>query len=215
MPDPSSGHVIDLYDRNAPAWESLRGTTLTEQPWLAAFLAAMPPAGKEILDIGCGSGVPIAHHLIGQGYRVTGVDGSAALIARARATFPDHRWIVADMRTLSLDERFHGLIAWHSFFHLPPQDQMPMFDIFRRLSAPGAALMFTSGITHGEAIGSFAGEPLYHAASMPVNTGPCLPATGSPFSGMWRTTLPAAARPSGWSKGKGDGALAIAGRAAL
>jgi len=164
MPDPSSRHVIDLYDRNAPAWEILRGTTLTEQPWLAAFLAAMPPAGKEILDIGCGSGVPIAHHLIGQGYRVTGVDGSAALIARARAAFPDHCWIVADMRTLSLDERFHGLIAWHSFFHLPPQDQMPMFDIFRRLSAPGAALMFTSGTTHGEAIGSFAGEPLYHAS---------------------------------------------------
>ena len=28
----------------------------------------------------------------------------------------------------------------------------------------GAALMFTSGTAHGEAIGSFAGGPLYHAS---------------------------------------------------
>lgn len=164
MADPSSRNVIDLYDRNAAEWESLRGTTLREQPWLSAFLAAMPAAGKEVLDIGCGSGVPIARWLIGQGCRVTGVDGAAALIDRARSAFPDHRWIVEDMRTLSLTDKFQGLIAWHSFFHLPAEDQPAMFGHFGRLSAPGAALMFTSGTTHGEAIGSFAGSPLYHAS---------------------------------------------------
>jgi len=59
------------------------------------------------------------------------------------------------------------------------------------------------GATHGEAIGSFAGKPLYHAS---LNAGPCLPATGSPFSGMGRTILLAAARPSDWPREKPDDA---------
>lgn len=32
---------------------------------------------------------------------------------------------------------------------------------------PGAALMFTSGPSHGEAIGTFEGEPLYHGSLDP------------------------------------------------
>jgi hypothetical protein len=38
----------------------------------------------------------------------------------------------------------------------------------RRLAAPGAALMFTSGPAEGEAIGTLEGEPLYHASLAPA-----------------------------------------------
>jgi hypothetical protein len=92
------------------------------------------------------------------------VDTSLPLLARAQAAFPDHQWIAADMRRLPLMEPFHGLIAWHSFFHLRPEDQRPMFNEFHRLAAPGAVLMFTSGTGLGEAIGEFEGRPLYHGS---------------------------------------------------
>ena len=39
-----------------------------------------------------------------------------------------------------------------------------MFPVFRKHAAPRAALMFTSGPAHGEAIGGYKGEPLYHAS---------------------------------------------------
>jgi hypothetical protein len=39
-----------------------------------------------------------------------------------------------------------------------------MFPLFGRHAAAGAALLFTSGTAHGEAFGSFQGEPLYHAS---------------------------------------------------
>ncbi|HEY6373665.1 MAG TPA: hypothetical protein VIX37_24030 [Candidatus Sulfotelmatobacter sp.] len=39
-----------------------------------------------------------------------------------------------------------------------------MFPIFRAHAASNAALMFTSGPSHGEAIGTYQGEPLYHAS---------------------------------------------------
>jgi hypothetical protein len=68
------------------------------------------------------------------------------------------------MRTLSLARRFDGILAWDSFFHLCPDDQRRMFPIFRHHAAARAALMFTSGPAHGEAIGSYKGEPLYHAS---------------------------------------------------
>ena len=68
------------------------------------------------------------------------------------------------MRTLALNRTFNGIIAWDSFFHLPQADQRPMFTIFKRHAAAGAALMFTSGPSAGEVIGSYRGEPLYHAS---------------------------------------------------
>jgi SAM-dependent methyltransferase len=117
-----------------------------------------------VLDIGCGAAEPIARYLIEKGYHVTGIDSSPALIGMCKDRFPDQEWIVSDMRTLSLDRGFEGILAWDSLFHLCPEDQRGMFPIFRRHARPQAALMFTSGPSHGEAIGTYKGEPLYHGS---------------------------------------------------
>ena len=53
-----------------------------------------------------------------------------------------------------------------------------MFPIFRKHAAPEAALMFTSGPSHGEAIGSFQGEALYHASLAPEEYERLLAANG-------------------------------------
>lgn len=97
-----------------------------EKAWLDRFLALIP-AGGSILDVGCGTGHPVARYMLGRGYAVTGVDSSPSLIAKARERFPDREWIVADMRDLALGRRFDGLIAWHSFFHLTDTAQRAMF----------------------------------------------------------------------------------------
>jgi SAM-dependent methyltransferase len=161
--NPDADRIIGLYQRHAGAWARDRGKGLIERAWLDRFCALLP-ASASVLDIGCGSGNPIARYLIGQGCNVTGVDSSPELIALCTTAFPDHAWHVADMRTLSFARRFDGMLAWDSFFHLSPDDQRRMFPIFRQHAAPRAALMFTSGQAHGEAIGSYQGEPLYHAS---------------------------------------------------
>jgi len=155
--------IIGLYQRHAHEFDRERGRNLFEKPWLDRFLALLQP-GASILDIGCGSAEPIARYFIEKGCHVTGVDSSPALIDLCKSRFPDQQWIVHDMRTLSLSRRFDGILAWDSFFHLCPEDQRPMFDVFRARAAPHAALMFTSGTVHGEAIGTFQGEPLYHGS---------------------------------------------------
>jgi SAM-dependent methyltransferase len=159
--------IIGLYRRHASAWARDRGKQLFEKAWLDRFRALLPP-GASVLDIGCGTGEPIASYLIAQGYDLTGVDSAPEMIAMCRDRFPERKWLVADMRSLSLGRSFGGILAWDSFFHLGHDDQRRIFPVFRRHAVPGAALMFTSGPSHGEAIGSFQGEPLYHASLDPA-----------------------------------------------
>ncbi len=162
----AADQIIGLYERHAQAYDAERGRSLFEKAWLDRFLGLLPPA-PAVLDIGCGHGEPIAAYLIGQGCRLTGIDSSPSLIALCRERFPAHRWSVADMRLLSLEQQFDGILAWDSFFHHTVEDQRRMFPLFRKHAASGAALMFTSGPYHGEAIGSYHGEPLYHASLAP------------------------------------------------
>lgn len=159
----AADRVVDLYQRHAVAWSRDRGDHLLEKSWLDRLLAILP-SDPAVLDIGCGSGVPMARYLIEHRCRLTGVDASSAMIAMCADGFPDHEWRVADMRTLRLDRTFDAIMAWDSFFHLTQADQRRMFPIFARHAAGRAALLFTSGPAAGERVGSYRGEPLYHAS---------------------------------------------------
>ena len=159
-------NIVGLYRRHAAAWLRQRGRHLTERKWLDRFVAQLPSRPK-VLDIGCGPGEPIARYLLGTGCAVTGIDAAPEMIDIAKRHFPGATWRVSDMRSLELNETFDGLLAWNSFFHLAPEQQRQMFPIFVRHAAEGAALMFTSGPSAGEAIGTFEGEPLYHASLAP------------------------------------------------
>jgi predicted TPR repeat methyltransferase len=162
-PHSSSADVSALYERHATVWDSERGKQLFERGWLEHFRALLPE-GASVLDLGCGSGEPIAQYLSESGYVVTGVDSSTAMIGLCRARLPYATWIVADMRSIHLGQRFAGIMAWDSFFHLTQDDQRRMFAVFRDHVEPGGALMFTSGPAAGEAIGAYRGDPLYHAS---------------------------------------------------
>ena len=155
--------VIGLYERHARQWDSDRLRILFERDWLDRF-AALLPADGPILDLGCGSAEPLARYFIERGFQICGVDSSPTLISLCRGRFPQQEWHVADMRALSLARQFHGIIAWDSFFHLNHADQRRMFPIFETHAAPGAVLMFTSGPSFSESIGSYQGEPLFHAS---------------------------------------------------
>ena len=166
MTDPIHTNVIETYQRHGAAWAALRGTQLIERAWLDRFCNLLP-GGAAVLDIGCGSGLPLAGELIRRGYDVTGVDGSATMVALFEHNLPGTPVQQADMRRLALDRRFAGLLAWDSFFHLSPDDQRGMFRRFQAHAAPGAALMFTSGKGEGSAMGVLEGDPLYHGSLGP------------------------------------------------
>ncbi|GGB10764.1 methyltransferase [Allosediminivita pacifica] len=169
--------IIALYRRQGPAWAAARNRRLYERGWLDRFATLARP-GATLLDIGCGAGDPIARYLRDKGHPVTGVDAAPEMLALFRENLPDATAEQADMRGLDLGRAFGGLIAWDSFFHLAPGDQRGMFPVFRIHAEPGAPLLFTSGPSGGEAIGTLAGEPLYHASLDPDEYRDLLDANG-------------------------------------
>ena len=156
-------NIIEIYKKHARAWTELRGDFLYEKAWLDLFLSLIP-VHSTLLDLGCGSGKPIADYLIQQGHTIIGVDSSDVMIAMAQKNFPKQTWVQADMRTVELDQKFNAILAWDSFFHLTPDDQRQIFAQFAQFSVTNTALMFTSGPMAGEAMGDMFGDALYHAS---------------------------------------------------
>jgi SAM-dependent methyltransferase len=173
--------ILTAYDRVADYWARTRNRDLFELSALQAVLARQGAA--RVLDLGCGSGQPIAEWFLDQGCAVTGVDGSAAMIAHFRARLPHATAVHADMRVLALNDRFDVIVAWDSFFHLSKADQRAMFPLFARHAAPGARLLFTSGPAEGEAMGQVGDEPVIHASLSPAEYRSLLTQNG--FETLW------------------------------
>ena len=190
--------IIDHYERHARAWDADRRMAgWNDKPWHDRFIAALPKAAS-VLDLGCGSGFPVAQHMAEGGLHVTGVDSSPTLISLCRERLPDHEWLVGDMRSLQLPLQFDGVVTWDSFFHLRPDDQRRMFNVFARHAAPSAVLMFNSGPANGESVGEYRGDPLYHASLSLTNIQRCSTASALRSSLMRsRIGKPGAAEPFG------------------
>lgn len=141
MPDPAGVS----YDAIADAWRDSRiAGDFRERALVERLVAPLPP-GARILDLGCGSGEPIARFLIDAGFPVTGVDSSARLLAHARRAVPEATFLQGDMRTIHLDGRFDGIVAWDSVFHLPRVEHAALFARMRQWLAPGGRLLLSLG----------------------------------------------------------------------
>ena len=65
------------------------------------------PPGSRILDIGCGSGIPITHYLA-SAHLLTGVDISSSMIELARKNVPAAEFICSDI--MDIDSRKMNLM---------------------------------------------------------------------------------------------------------
>lgn len=198
----AADEIIGIYRRHARAWTQARDGRFSEKNWIERFSEMLPYRGH-VLDIGCGSGEPIDAHLAGRGYSITGVDSSPEMIEMFAANIPDQVGIITDMRCLRLGERFDGLLAWDSFFHLQYEDQRSMFPIFSEHCRSTGPLMFTSGPVYGEAMGILEGEPLYHASLAPSEYVQILDENGFDVIAHVAEDPAAMAGQSGW-RGAGD-----------
>lgn len=163
----AASRIVGHYERHGSAWDAdRRAARWTDKAYIETFLNYLP-ADASVLDLGCGGGDPVALHLTAKGIRVTGVDSSPTLLSFCRTRMPEQQWVHADMRSLALGRHFEGILAWDSFFHLSYDDQRMMFGVFASHAKPGSILMFNAGPSRGEAIGSYRGDPLYHASLDP------------------------------------------------
>lgn len=161
----------DAYNRIAPAWAAARsGFFGREREYLDAVLAAAP-VGTTLLDVGCGTGRPMAEHIVAQGRRVLGVDQSEALLAMARDRLPGERWMLSSMEAFEPDQPCHGALLWDSLFHVPRAEHEPVLRKVVAALVPGARLMLTvGGSAHPAFTDTMFGQAFFYDSNTPEET---------------------------------------------
>ena len=103
------------------------------------------PAGATILDLGCGTGIPISLTLIARGCNVYGVDASHSMITEFRSNFPNvpvQRAAVEDSDFFG--RTFDGVVAWGLFFLLSAEVQLKLIEKVATILPSGGRLLFTA-----------------------------------------------------------------------
>jgi SAM-dependent methyltransferase len=138
--------VADGYDAIAEryyAWSDARPSPARRR-WLARALELIPP-GADVLELGCGAGVPMTRALAA-GRRVTGVDISARQIELARAAVPEATFVHADMTALDLaPASFDAVVAFYSLTHVPRADLPALLGSVRRWLRPRGVFLASMG----------------------------------------------------------------------
>lgn len=147
--DIGSGINRGSYDAIAAEWDAARTSFHgSERRYLDRMLEGLP-AHARILDLGCGTGRPMAEYLLERGHRITGVDQSEALLAIARSRFPEGEWIHSRIEDFPVDgDRsggYHGAIAWDSLFHIERERHASILENVHRALISGGWLMLTAG----------------------------------------------------------------------
>jgi len=136
--------IADLYasDRESSGWP--RG--LPEVTSLGSSLAP----GARVLDIGCGTGVPLTRALLSQGLQVVGLDSSMRMLERFRVNCPSATFIHGAIQSCDFDGMtFDAAIAWGVLFHLPHAEQPKAIAQVSRVLKAGGRFLFTAGDQDG------------------------------------------------------------------
>jgi len=115
--------------------------------WLDEILTRLPSHSR-VLDLGCGSGVPVALTLTESGHQVTGVDLSEVQVSRARTRVPAATFIQADATKLNLPAAsFDAVLSFYALIHIPLDEQQPLLDRIAEWLHPGGLFVATVGST--------------------------------------------------------------------
>ncbi len=141
--DPTTDYKLLVqggYDLCAEAYEVARGGDAC--PEIEPFMGRLRD-GANVLDIGCGAGVPLSRTL-SRRFAVTGVDISSEMVRRAALNVPAGSFIREDIMAIEFPPScFDAAVAFYSIFHLPRREHP---DLFRRIHGwlkPGGHLLAT------------------------------------------------------------------------
>lgn len=111
---------------------------------------SVPPRGS-ILDIGCGSGLPITRALVEEGFTVAGIDPSLTLITAFHANFPDAQSACETVEESAFfGETFDAAVAVGLIFLLTEQHQKRAISRIATALPEGGRLLFSAPVERCE-----------------------------------------------------------------
>lgn len=144
------------YDYIAERWHSnFRGQAYVDRVlgYVDRVLEGLPP-GAKVLDLGCGTGNPVAKYVVQRGYRVTGVDQSEKMLEIAKKVVPEAEFIHGDMVDVEFADRFAAAVAWDSVFHVERKHHPAIYrKLADALEVGGRLLLSVGGSDPGAGVG--------------------------------------------------------------
>lgn len=126
------------------------------------------PDGAEVLELGCGAGIPVTAALAGR-HQVLGVDLSAKQLELARANVPGARFAKADMTALDFpDGTFDGIAAFYSILHVPRAEQPALIAKIARWLKPGGLFLASLGTGTPDVTETWLGVEMFFASNTPA-----------------------------------------------
>ena len=138
-PDPKD-LVRSGYDRCAGAYAARRRQD--DSDLLTPLLDRLAD-GCQILDLGCGAGVPVTRALAKR-HAVTGVDISPGMLRLAEAAVPGARFVCSDIAEVRFPEdSFDAVVAIFVLFHLPREEHPELLRSIWTWLRPGGYFLAT------------------------------------------------------------------------
>jgi SAM-dependent methyltransferase len=102
--------------------------------------------GADVLELGCGRGVPVARELAKR-HRLTGVDISAAQVELARHHVPEASFVHADYTALDVaPSSFDAVVAILTITHVPRAEHAALLARIAGWLRPGGFLLCSLGV---------------------------------------------------------------------
>ena len=156
-------NVQTSYNEICDSWHNFRKSTKINN-CIIDFAKLLKKESK-ILDVGCGTGYPIAHYLTEHGFKVTGLDISEKMIKKAKElNLKNANFYVADVLTYNSSELYDAVIAFDSLWHIKKEKQREIYKKLSSLLKENGYLIFTHGNINGEKEGTMFDVNFYYSA---------------------------------------------------
>lgn len=133
------------YDRVADGFLSIRVRDGADGAQLDTLQRKLGP-DSQILDAGCGCGVPVAEALQKAGHRVVGLDLSGGQLQLARRMAIGLDPVQADLTGLPFREQsFNALVSFYAVIHVPREEHLVVLKEFHRVLRSNGHLLVCMG----------------------------------------------------------------------
>lgn len=104
------------------------------------------PDSGEVLDLGCGTGLPFDRYIVENGYSVTGVDIAEKHVELARGNVPEADFIQGDFFDQEFEQNsFDAIVSFYAIFHIPREQHSKLFEKMRAWVKDGGVILVTMG----------------------------------------------------------------------
>jgi Cyclopropane-fatty-acyl-phospholipid synthase. len=144
-----SADSASAYEKHARAFLSARDRSTVGAEVIKRWAGSMSP-GTEVLEIGCGGGLPVTRVLADAGLKVWAIDSSPTLLSEFTARFPDIPVDCANaLESTYFGRKFAAVISIGLVFLLQPEEQATFIHRVSELILAGGRFLFTAPVEIG------------------------------------------------------------------